>query len=65
MNACNEYIDAAVTYSTGVLSMCASYISGPDFGSHIMSIGGFVLLAARLIVDVPKAWHSIKRRWHG
>lgn len=30
-----------------------------------MSIGAAILLVSRLIVDVPKAWHVIKRIHNG
>lgn len=44
--------DAAVSYSAVVISWVAH--------QDLMTIGGAMLLVARLITDVPKAYHMIK-----
>ena len=58
----DNVIEATTSYSVGALAMC---IDWHQFGSEVAFWGGLIVVAARLIVDVPRAYRSIKSRWKG
>ena len=56
----SDYATAAITYIIALVSMFfAGFIS---YYSHIAAVLGFILLIARLIQEVPKAWNVLFKR---
>lgn len=53
----HDYFDHILSYFTAFLAICISL--------PLMKIGGAILLIARLIVDVPPAYHKLKRLFIG
>jgi hypothetical protein len=56
----STYATAATTYIIAIVSMFfAGFIS---YYSHIAAVLGFLLLIARLVQEVPKAWNVLFKK---
>ena len=56
----SAYAAAAATYTIAIVSMFfAGFIS---YYSHIAAVLGFLLLIARLVQEVPKAWNVLFKK---
>lgn len=53
MSTINGYADQVLTYAVGLYAMTASH------GTDIMGLLGFVLISAKLIQEVPRAWRTV------
>lgn len=60
MQTISNYAAAATTYIVAVISMF--YASALENYSHIAAVLGFLLLVARLIQEVPKAWEVVFKK---
>lgn len=56
MQSFQEYAAAATSYTVALIALFAPYMGG------IVSLLGFVLLLARLVQELPKAYRVIMRK---
>jgi hypothetical protein len=58
MHSWSEWVQSLITYTVAIMAIL--FNTALENSSHIVAFLGFVLLIARLIQEVPKAYRQIK-----
>jgi len=62
MEALQDAIETLTSYFASFLAMYMPNLTISEIGSTLYTVGGAILLVARLVVDVPKAIKYLKER---